>query len=67
VEAGADPDFKKLSPDHVHEIQLGGHPTDPKNLRWMSSKGNSWIGRTLREFVTEGENAHTGVKPDCCD
>lgn len=59
-------DYKGFSPDHVHEIQLGGHPTSAKNLRWMSSNTNSWIGGQMKNFETRGPNKHTGVKPDCC-
>jgi len=66
---GADPNFKtptELSPDHIHEIQVGGHPTNPANLRWMSSRANEWIGGQMKHFKTSGKDKHTGVKPDCC-
>jgi hypothetical protein len=53
-----------LSADHVHEIQLGGSPTDPANLKMMSSKANGWIGRTLQDY---NPDKHTAVAPDCCD
>lgn len=63
----ADPPYRGFSPDHVQEIQLGGHPTSHANLRWMSSAPNSWMGTTLYNgFETSGPNKHTGVKPDCC-
>ena len=59
--------YEGFSPDHVQEIQLGGHPTSAGNLRWMSSAPNSWMGTTLYNgFETSGPNKHTGVKPDCC-
>lgn len=68
---GADPGFREpemLSPDHVHEIQVMGHPTDPANLKWMSSRANSWIGTTMKQFQgQESDTPHTGVKADCCD
>jgi len=71
MEAGADPEMPGFdakmpgwSADHVHEIQLGGSPTEASNLRMMSSKANEWIGRTLREY---DPNKHSGVSPDCCD
>jgi uncharacterized Zn-binding protein involved in type VI secretion len=68
---GADPGFREpsmLSPDHVHEIQVGGDPVSPANLRWMSSKANSWIGGEMSRFEgSESSHPHTGVKPDCCD
>jgi hypothetical protein len=64
---GADADFPDMDPDHIHEIQLGGHPTTPKNLRWMSGRSNRWMGRTLKEFKTSGPEKHTGVNPDCCN
>lgn len=58
--------FANSSPDHIHEIQLGGHPEDLKNLRWMSSRANEWMGRKLQDFETAGPNKNTGVKPNCC-
>ena len=63
----ASPPYSGFSPDHVQEIQLGGHPTDLANLRWMSSAPNSWMGSKLSAFETAGPNKHTGVRPDCCD
>jgi len=63
----ADPPYTGFSPDHVQEIQLGGHPSDLPNLRWMSSAPNSWMGTKLRKFRTSGPDKHTGVKPDCCN
>lgn len=71
----SDPLYDDFSPDHIHEIQLGGHPTANKNLRWMSSRINSWMGDKLQPpkspeseygFRTSGPGKHTGVKPDCC-
>jgi uncharacterized Zn-binding protein involved in type VI secretion len=66
-----DPGFREpemLSPDHVHEIQVGGDPVSPSNLRWMSSKANSWIGGAMKQYQgSESPTPHTGVKPDCCD
>lgn len=59
--------YKGFSPDHINEIQLGGHPTDGKNLRWMSSRPNSWVGTTMKQYKTKAPGKHTGVKPDCCD
>jgi len=59
--------YKGFSPDHIHEIQLGGHPTASSNLRWMSSAPNSWIGGEMKKFNTTDPGKHTGVKPDCCD
>jgi hypothetical protein len=59
----ATPPYTGFSPDHVQEIQLGGHPTDLKNLRWMSSAPNSWMGGKLQAYDPD---THTGVKPDCC-
>jgi Domain of unknown function (DUF4150) len=65
--ANADPPYTGFSPDHIQEIQLGGHPTSLSNLRWMSSAPNSWMGTKLLQFETTGSNKHTGVKPDCCN
>jgi hypothetical protein len=55
--------YKGFSPDHIHEIQLGGHPTAESNLRWMSSAPNSWIGGEMKKYDPA---THTGVKPNCC-
>lgn len=58
--------YESVSADHVHEIQLGGHPGHPtasSNLRWMSRRANSWIGTTLKQY---DPSTHTGVAPDCC-
>jgi uncharacterized Zn-binding protein involved in type VI secretion len=59
----AESKYKGFSPDHVHEIQLGGHPTAASNLKWMSSGPNSWIGGQMKKYEP---GTHTGVKPDCC-
>ncbi|WP_322866123.1 DUF4150 domain-containing protein [Aquicoccus sp. G2-2] len=61
-----DNDYKGFSADHVHEIQIGGHPTATENLKWMTSRANSWIGTTLKKFDPDPPVGHTGVKPDCC-
>lgn len=58
--------YKGFSADHVHEIQIGGHPTDTANLKWMTSRANSWIGTTMKQFDPDPPVGHTGVKPDCC-
>jgi hypothetical protein len=59
--------YAGFSPDHVQEIQLNGPATALSNLRWMSSRPNSWIGTALKDFETTGPKKHTGVAPDCCD
>ena len=61
-----DNNYKGFSTDHVHEIQIGGHPTDTGNLKWMTSRTNSWIGGVLKQFDPNPPVGHTGVKPDCC-
>jgi hypothetical protein len=58
--------LKNFDPDHRHEIQLGGHPTSPSNLKWMSAKPNRWMGGQLKKY-NRGRPKHTGVAPDCCD
>ncbi len=63
INAGADPTMPNLSGDHVHEIQLGGAPTDPSNFKVMSSKANEWVGRTLQDYDPK---THGPVAPDCC-
>jgi len=51
-------------PDHVHEIQLGGAPTDFKNLKWISSSVNSSLGATLSAY--DPQQHPGGVAADCC-
>jgi uncharacterized Zn-binding protein involved in type VI secretion len=59
--------YKGFSPDHRREIQFRGSPAGLPNLKWMSSRPNSWIGDALTDFKTEGPDKNTGVAPDCCD
>jgi len=59
--------YRGFSPDHRREIQHCGHPTRLSNLKWMSSRPNSWMGTKLKAFKTTAPDKHTGVKPDCCD
>jgi hypothetical protein len=56
--------FQQTSADHVHDIGLGGHPTDSANLKWMGSRVNSWMGSIMGQYKPE---KHNGVKPNCCD
>lgn len=65
--------YQGFSPDHVNEIQIGGHPTAGANLRWMSSGPNEWMGGQMKKFRAPHDSkrrtkggAHTGVKPNCC-
>ena len=53
-----------FSVDHVVEIQVGGHPTNSSNLRWMSSWPNSWMGSKMRKF---DEKQHTSIEGTCCE
>ncbi len=53
-----------FQPDHVHELQLGGHPTNFKNLKWIDTSVNQSLGSTLSAFdpaATPG-----GIEADCC-
>ncbi len=63
MQAGSDPKMPGLSADHVHEIQLGGSPVSPRNLKMMSSKANEWMGTTLKGYEPD---KHSCVAPDCC-
>lgn len=65
--------YEGFSPDHINEIQVGGHPTAGENLRWMSSGPNEWMGGQMKKFRAphdyKGRTAggpHTGVAPNCC-
>lgn len=70
----ADPPYSGFSPDHRVEIQLGGHPTSAKNLKWMSSRVNSWMGNKLKapkkptksHYKGFRVKKHKGVWADCC-
>jgi hypothetical protein len=53
-----------MQADHVHEIQLGGHPTDFNNLRWLSSSVNGSMGSTLSNF--DPQTCPGGIVADCC-
>jgi uncharacterized Zn-binding protein involved in type VI secretion len=64
MDKGADPKMPGLSADHVHEIQLGGSPTSPRNLKLTSSKANEWMGSTFKGY--NAEDHPNGVHPDCC-
>jgi hypothetical protein len=55
--------FKGSSADHIHDIGLGGHPSNSNNLKWMSSKANSWMGSIMGQYKPD---EHTGVEPNCC-
>jgi hypothetical protein len=46
-------DYKGFSADHIQDMGLNGHVTSTKNLRWMTSKMNSWIGS-----ITGGKRFH---------
>jgi hypothetical protein len=54
---------KRMSPDHFHEIQYGGHPDGP--LRWMDSSVNSSMGTKLGKTSPDVTHA-TGFSMDCC-
>ncbi|MER9999110.1 DUF4150 domain-containing protein [Mesorhizobium sp. M0051] len=65
--------YSGFSPDHSNELQLNGHPTDAKNLKWMSSRANSWMGSSMKKYRAKtdfwrkgGNKPHTGVFPNCC-
>jgi hypothetical protein len=67
-EGGPDPEFKDpfFSPDHVHEIQLGGATTAFGNFMMMPKAANEWIGRKLAALETTGPEKHTSVRANCC-
>jgi len=55
-----------MNPDHRHDWTLGGHPSDAKNLVWMSQRTNTWMGSKMQRFRTSDPNRETGVKCTCC-
>jgi hypothetical protein len=55
---------EEFQPDHVHEIQLGGAPTDFKNLRWLDTSVNQSLGATLTSF--DPQKTPGGITADCC-
>lgn len=57
---------KNMNPDHRHDHALGGHPSDEKNLVWMSQRTNTWMGAKMQKFRTAGPNKETGVVCTCC-
>ncbi len=56
--------YQGFSPDHIQDMGLNGHVTSVKNLRWMSSKMNEWIGSITGEkkFNTK----YTGLDISSC-
>jgi hypothetical protein len=64
--AGSDPTFKNppFSPDHIHEIQLGGSAASSINLKWTSKNANEYLGRELKNY---DPSKHDGVAPNCCE
>jgi len=58
------PTLKGMSADHRHEIQLGGCPVSPSNLKMMSSRANEWIGGRFSKF--DPEKGHKSAKGECC-
>ena len=56
-------EFKGTSADHVQDISLGGHPTSSANLKWMSSRANSWMGAVMAQYKPA---QHDGVVGNCC-
>lgn len=52
------------NPDHVHDLQFGGAPTDFKNFKWLSSSVNKSLGQTLTPYSPDQHPG--GVSADCC-
>jgi hypothetical protein len=55
--------FEGYSADHVVDVTLNGSATAASNLKWMSSKANSWMGSVMQHYDPA---KHDGVAPDCC-
>jgi uncharacterized Zn-binding protein involved in type VI secretion len=57
--------YHGFSPDHIQDMGLNGHVTSVKNLRWMSSQMNSWIGSITGE--NDFHRKYTGLDvSNCC-
>jgi hypothetical protein len=56
--------YQGFSPDHIQDMGLNGHVTSTKNLRWMTSKMNEWIGSITGEkkFMQK----YTGLDVSSC-
>jgi hypothetical protein len=65
-DAGRDPHMTGYDPDHVHEVQLKGHPTNPENFKWMSADANQWMGNSP-QLGSYKPRKHFGVCPTCCE
>ena len=52
------------NPDHIHDLQFGGHPTDFKNFKWLSSSVNKSLGPSLSGYSPDTHPG--GVSADCC-
>jgi hypothetical protein len=58
--------YEGFSPDHIQDVGLLGHVTSAKNLRWMSSDMNEWMGSFTGNF--DPVQGHTGIDvSNCCD
>lgn len=60
-EADNGADVTKFSPDHVHEIQLGGSILGP--FKWCKSYVNESLGGHMRAVKPD---QHTSISADCC-
>ncbi len=56
-------DVSSFSPDHIEEIQVGGKPCSPQNIKWLSTKVNGSIGPHLQGFKPP---KHKRIEADCC-
>jgi hypothetical protein len=44
-----------VNPDHVHDAGLGGSLTDLKNCKWVNSKVNKSLGKSLGHKASSGD------------
>jgi hypothetical protein len=54
---------KPVQPDHIHEVQLGGHVDGP--LRWLDSSVNTSVGATIENAGAAGVNPVRKFKSVC--
>lgn len=64
-------DFQMTSamgePDHIHEIQGGGHPTNLLNLRWLDPSANKSVqGVTKTVSASYDPSKDQCVSANCC-
>ena len=60
------PKFRGFGPDHTHEIQVAGVPSQSFESKVDVQQAQPGIGGQMKAY-NKGNPKNTGVAPDCCD